>query len=398
MAESAGNYVGLFIDWDNLAISTAADLGGASPDIKRIVHKAQEYGQILIARAYAEWNTMSERLSVYRAGIEPVYAPTFRFETAPVTQMSRGQSLADPVMVADCIDSLHILPQITVLIMVTGDKDMIPVVRLAQLRGKKVVVIGPDLVAGVLREMADDFVSYRTLVQVESPAAPAPSRLHEQAVPVHRRPQGRAPAPTRVPPPPPPRIMPAPAPVRPVEEREPEVVAPEMPEISEVFSALVDILRGMAESGRVKVRATNLKDQLLLRMPGFSERKYGFSKYKDLLVAAERNGLVAVSAAGPVHWVSLPSPAAVEETVPLIIPPIPAAAPREAEAPVALSALDEEELAAQAHRRRLAVIRFVDELRQRSRWLTIRTSLPTSSASLAAWCRRARPRPKPAPF
>ena len=167
MAESAGNYVGLFVDWDNLAISTAADMGGATPDIKRIIHKAQEYGQIIYARAYAEWNTMSERLSVYRAGIEPVYAPTFRFETDPVTQISRGKSLADPVMVADCIDSLHIMPQLTVYVLVTGDKDMIPVVRLAQLRGKRVVVIGPDLVAGVLREMADDYVAYRTLVQAD---------------------------------------------------------------------------------------------------------------------------------------------------------------------------------------------------------------------------------------
>lgn len=363
MAESASTYVGLFIDWDNLAISTAADLGGATPDIKRIIHKAQEFGQIVVARAYAEWNTMSERLSVYRAGIEPVYAPTFRFETDPVTQLSRGKSLADPVMVADCVDSLHILPQISVYVMVTGDKDMIPVVRLAQLRSKRVVVIGPDMVAGVLREMADDFVSYRTLVQAE---APAPSRVQEPVVPMHRRPPGRAPAPVRVPPPP--RLIPTPVAAQPVEEKEPET-GPEIPELSEVFLALVDILRSMAESGRIKVRATNLKDQLLLRMAGFSERKYGFSKFKDLLVAAERAGMVAVSAAGPVHWVSLPA-AAVEEALAPAASVAPSPATETREAPAAPVAVDEQELAAQVHRRRLAVVRFVDELRLRSRWLT----------------------------
>lgn len=364
MAESSSNQVGLFIDWDNLAISTAADLGGAAPDIKRIVHKAQEYGQVVIARAYAEWNTMSERLAVYRAGIEPVYAPTFRFETDPVTQLSRGKSLADPVMVADCIDSLHILPQMSVYVVVTGDKDMIPVVRLAQLRGKKVVIIGPDLVAGVLREMADEFISYRTLVQTEG--SPAPARQHEPPAIVHRRPQpGRAPAPVR--PVAPARPVTAPAPVRvPEAEKEAEAVAPEMPALSEVFSALVDILHGLADSGRVKVRATNLKDQLLLRMPGFSERKYGFSKFKDLLLAAERSALVTVSAAGPVHWVSLPAveqpaPEPVQETI----------ATRVAPASVEQApAINEAELAEQARGRRLAVVRFIDELRQRSRWLT----------------------------
>src|SRR5207253_2034815 len=36
--------------------------------------------------------------------------------------------------------------------------------RLAQMRGKKVIVVGPDLVAAVLREMADEFIAYRSLV------------------------------------------------------------------------------------------------------------------------------------------------------------------------------------------------------------------------------------------
>ena len=364
MAESTENGVALFIDWDNLAISTAADLGGATPDVKRIVQKAQEYGKILVARAYAEWNTMSERLSVYRAGVEPVYAPTFRFETDPITQASRGKSLADPVMVADCVDSLHILPQVSTYVIVTGDKDLIPVVRLAQLRGRRVVVIGPDYVAGVLRDMADDFISYRTLVSPngEVAVAPAAPPRPREAGPLHRRPPARAPLPAKATPP---KVAPSPPP-RPaaVEEREPEA-EPELPDLPGVFAALVDILNHMAATGRARVRATNLKDQLLVRIPGFSERKYGFTKFKDLLVAAERGGLISVSAVGPVHWVSLPEVAA---------PAQPAEAPVAATAAeavaVAEAAPEDAEQAERARERRLAVVRFIDELRRRSRWLT----------------------------
>src|SRR5687768_3686974 len=164
MANTEGAYVALFIDWDNLAISTAADHSGALPDLRRILQVAQGYGTVLLARAYAEWGVTSDRLTVFRAGIEPVYAPTFRFEADLPGQPSRGKSLADPILVADCVDTLHLHPQITHMVIVSGDKDLIAVVRLAQLRGKKVVVIGPDLVAAVLRDMADEYVSYRSLI------------------------------------------------------------------------------------------------------------------------------------------------------------------------------------------------------------------------------------------
>src|SRR5579859_7165887 len=166
MPRDEENYVALFIDWDNLAISTAVDFAGAVPDVRAIVRAAQRSGTVLTARAYAEWNVSSDRLSVYRAGVEPVYAPTFRFEPEPGSSVPRGKSLADPCLVTDCIDLLHLMPEINVFVLVSGDKDLIPIVRLAQLRGRKVVVIGPDFVAAILREMADEYIPYRTLVDL----------------------------------------------------------------------------------------------------------------------------------------------------------------------------------------------------------------------------------------
>jgi hypothetical protein len=136
-----------------------------------------------------------------------------------------------------------------------------------------------------------------------------------------------------------------------------------------VYSSLVEILEHMATTGRIRVRATNLKDQLLVRLPGFSERKYGFSKFKDLLLAAERTGLVTVSAAGPVHWVSLPNVDA-EPTAAVEAPTLAPAVESVSTAAAAVSVPDEAEQAAQARERRLAVVRYVDGLRERSRWLT----------------------------
>src|SRR3984893_17348210 len=99
MSRDEDNHVALFIDWDNLAISTAVDFAGAVPDVRAIVRAAQRSGTILIARAYAEWNVSSDRFAASRPGVEPVYAPTFRFEPEPGSAMPRGKSLADHCLV-----------------------------------------------------------------------------------------------------------------------------------------------------------------------------------------------------------------------------------------------------------------------------------------------------------
>ncbi|MBI2952719.1 MAG: NYN domain-containing protein [Chloroflexi bacterium] len=382
MADNNENFVALFIDWDNLAISIAADLGGATPDVKRIVQTAQKYGTILIARAYAEWNATSDRLNLYRAGVEPVYAPTFRFDADPITQAARGKSLADPCMVADCVDILHLLPKITTFVVVSGDKDLIPVVRLAQLRGKRVAVIGPDYAAGVLREIADEFISYRTLVEAGN-GRMAESSMAETAKGNHRRPPVRA-VPSQQPSRMTRDIRPAAVPQPPVKAR-PRDILPDQPEptpqtvvseISElpaieaaapkevaydlptVFAALVDIVKQRTGEGKHRLRATNLKDSLMIRLPGFSERKYGFAKFKDFLLSAEKAGFISVSVAGPVHWVSLPEK--IDETSEALAPAV-VEQPVAAEAPDIISIADDHYA---------GIVKFLIDLRGRSRWLT----------------------------
>jgi len=397
MPDQEKDFVALFIDWDNLAISTAADLGGAFPDVKRIVQTAQQFGVVLIARAYAEWASTSERLGVYRAGIDTVYAPTFRYENDPVTQAPRGKSLADPCMVADCIDILHLLPSLTTFVIVSGDKDLIPVVRLAQLRGKRVVVIGPDYAAGVLREVADEFISYRKLVEgdgrtlVADAVDPAlasrrrqptrsavvqaaengnsnssrPSRAARTvASPVRRNQDGRRSAgytadmPSAVASPH--DIMATEPAVK--TEAQSEQAERQLPDLQGVFATVLEVLRQRTSDGKPRTRATNLKDALMMKLPGFSERRYGFSKFKDFLTAMEKTGEISVTSAGPVHWVSLPDVVATEPEEPATeIVDTPADTPRVQQEPTETSYTDAQQM---------ELVSFLVDLRNRSRWLT----------------------------
>ncbi|MCL5960261.1 MAG: NYN domain-containing protein [Chloroflexi bacterium] len=394
MPDQTKDFVALFIDWDNIAISTAADLNGASPDVKRIVQAAQQYGVILVARAYAEWPATSERLTVYRAGIDTVYAPTFRYETDPVTQTSRGKSLADPCMVADCVDILHLLPSISTFVIVSGDKDLIPVVRLAQLRGKKVVVIGPDFAAGVLREIADEFISYRKVIEgangktgVEATEfTPAPrhrqqgrgsSQSFDQsgAAPSRSSRGGHGPASTVRPrsqevrhatshpeaaatPPITQEVLAAEPALKP--ETPPELAERQLPDLQSVHSAVLEILRQRTADGKPRTRATNLKDSLMVKLPGFSERRYGFSKFKDFLTAMEKSGEISITSAGPVHWVSLPAPAEPDEGT-----AAPSVEQKDNE-PRTSAGAD----AAVTDEQQVDLVRFLLDLKNRSRWLT----------------------------
>lgn len=168
----------MLIDWDNLQICHSRDAPGTDLDLQALIALAQSYGTLVSARAYAEWNLLSERLAVYKAGIEPVFAPVMRPEGSP----REGKSLADTVMVADGVDLLWtVAPDVFVL--ATSDKDMIPLARIAKQRGAAVVVLGSDLTAIPLVEMSNVFITYRQLLreldrvtELEAPSGRAPAR------------------------------------------------------------------------------------------------------------------------------------------------------------------------------------------------------------------------------
>src|SRR6266581_2474466 len=166
--------VALLIDYDNLQICYSRDAPGTQLDLGAVIALAQTYGRVIVARAYAEWNLLSERLAVYKSGIEPAFAPVLR----PEGSTRDGKSLADTVMVADGVDLLWTLEP-DVLVLVTSDKDMVPLARIAKQRGALVVVLGSDLTAVQLLEMANDFVTYRHLVRElgRGEERPAASRL-----------------------------------------------------------------------------------------------------------------------------------------------------------------------------------------------------------------------------
>ena len=186
---SAGS-VALFIDWDNFAIGLRQEMPERAADVGPILRWARRFGSLTVCRAYGEWRDPAERLAIYNAGVEVVYAPVLPLGGSLLARNGGGaKSLADTAMAVDVTDLLNQMPGLTTVVLATSDKDLIPVLRFAQRRGLVSVVVGSDRTAAALKDLADDFISYRQLLEEGRRRAPALSR--PTTVPPLRYPRGR---------------------------------------------------------------------------------------------------------------------------------------------------------------------------------------------------------------
>jgi uncharacterized LabA/DUF88 family protein len=170
--------VALFVDWDNFAIGLRQEMPERPPDLGPILRWARRAGTLIVSRAYGEWRDATERLAIYNAGVDAVYAPVLPLGGSLAAYSGAGgaKSLADTAMAVDVAEFLTLIPSVQTLILATSDKDLIPVIRFAQKRGVYSGVVGSDRTAAALRELADEFVTYRQLLEDEAPQPIAVSR------------------------------------------------------------------------------------------------------------------------------------------------------------------------------------------------------------------------------
>ena len=170
--------VALFVDWDNFAIGLRQEMPERPPDLGPILRWARRTGTLIVSRAYGEWRDATERLAIYNAGVDAVYAPVLPLGGSLAARSGAGgaKSLADTAMAVDVAEFLTLVPSVQTLILATSDKDLIPVIRFAQKRGVYSGVVGSDRTAAALRELADEFVTYRQLLEDEAPQPIAVSR------------------------------------------------------------------------------------------------------------------------------------------------------------------------------------------------------------------------------
>src|SRR5262245_48539777 len=282
--------VAVFIDFENVYVSVRDKLD-ANPNFEAIMDRCEDFGRVVIARAYADWYRYPRVTSaLYANSIEPIYVPTYYYDR----DMGRtGRAIKNSVDMNLCIDAMKTLfthTNIAKFVLATGDRDFIPLVNSIRQQGKEVIIIGIGGAASShLAQSADEFIFYETLVgkkpagdlHKDQPRAKMPEKGREQ-----------------------PEVE-----VEPSQAPEPELEPAAPPEVYDVLVQAIQLAR---ERGYV-CSFGSLKLLMKELMGGeFKENRYKdasgkpFAKFKDFVLEAERRGKVQVFTSGTVNEVFLP--------------------------------------------------------------------------------------------
>lgn len=135
----------LLIDGDNLTGQNWATL----------IERSRHFGHLAVARLYMDFQTLSDGgMAARSAGLEPVHVLGKRSTTG-------YKSMVDVALATDAMSILYENPNITTIIIGTGDADFIPLIRHWKRRGKRVVVMSNEQkLSGELRKVADELVTF----------------------------------------------------------------------------------------------------------------------------------------------------------------------------------------------------------------------------------------------
>ncbi|MBN1483937.1 MAG: NYN domain-containing protein [Chloroflexia bacterium] len=178
-----GPDVAVFIDFENIYISTREKYG-TNPNFEYIMEHCSEYGRVVISRAYADWYQFSRITNaLYANGIEPRYVPTYYYGHDDEQNGGAIKNSADIHLVIDAMHTLYSNPNIQTYILITGDRDFIPLVNSIRQRGKHVAVIGvAESTSSHLAQSADEFIFYHQLADDIVPPDEEPKDIYDVLV------------------------------------------------------------------------------------------------------------------------------------------------------------------------------------------------------------------------
>lgn len=183
MEKPKGPDVAVFIDFENIYISTREKYG-TNPNFEYIMERCSDYGRVVISRAYADWYQFSRITNaLYANGIEPRYVPTYYYGHDNETNGEAIKNSADIHLVIDAMHTLYGNPNIQTYILITGDRDFIPLVNSIRQQGKRVTVIGvAESTSSHLAQSADEFLFYHQLAEDIVPPEEKPKNVYDVLV------------------------------------------------------------------------------------------------------------------------------------------------------------------------------------------------------------------------
>ncbi len=249
----------LFCDFENVALGVR-DAKYEKFDIKLVLERLLLKGSIVVKKAYCDW----ERYKGFKAGM---HEANFELIEIPHVRQS-GKNSADIRLVVDALDLCYTKSHVDTFVIISGDSDFSPLVSKLRENAKQVIGVGvKQSTSDLLIANCDEFIFYDDLVRETRQAA------------ARREPKESQPA----------------APRRSPEEekrRKEEIEARRSRAVDLVAETFEALLAERGDTG--KIWASMLKEAIKRRKPDFSETRYGFKAFGNLLEEAQARGLLEV--------------------------------------------------------------------------------------------------------
>ncbi len=142
--------VAVFVDNEN-AFYGSLHNAGSFPNYDKIMEKVNEFGTVVHAVAISDWTRLAKGIPhISQAGIEPVIACHAMTAYASANKGSKEkyegkQSSSDGHIFVNVYEFLIHHPEVEIYVLVTGDRDFVPLVHSLRRMGKYVVVISEEV-------------------------------------------------------------------------------------------------------------------------------------------------------------------------------------------------------------------------------------------------------------
>ena len=241
--------IAVFVDFENLAIGVR-DAKWQVFQIQLVLKRLLEKGRVVYKRAYCDWSN-------YRDAIREFHAQGIELIDIPQSKAS-GKNSADIHMVVDALDLCYAKNHIDVFALLSGDSDFSPLVSKLKENDKRVIGCGvKSSTSNLLIAACDEFIYYDDLVRAE---------------PVRARSNAAASTTTTKP-------------------GEGEQAGPSLEKALDVVVETLEAITQEREADE-PIWGSMIKQAIKRRNPGFNERAYGFRSFNDLLLEAQKRGLL----------------------------------------------------------------------------------------------------------
>ncbi|MEO5721820.1 MAG: NYN domain-containing protein [Chthoniobacterales bacterium] len=258
-AHEADATMAVFLDLENIAIG-AREARFPAFDIRKVLERLLLKGHIVVKKAYCDF----ERYKDFKRGL---HEAAFELIEIPHVRQS-GKNSADIRMVVDALDLCYTKSHVDTFVIISGDSDFSPLVSKLRENDKTVVGMGvKKSTSDLFINNCDEFLYYDDLVRVERP--PARTR--------------RASTKTKT------------APAASEAQSDTPSEGPSPDRALEMVSQTLDALRA-ARGEDYEIRGSLIKQTIKRRNPGFNERAHGFRAFNELLLEAQKRGLLKLDA------------------------------------------------------------------------------------------------------